>query len=161
MTGARAAAPRLLAALLAVVVAGGCADFGDPTGEVTSVTRSQPVLELGDDTRTASGNVVRVHDFEFPAEGADDGVAAALVEACAGATAAENTGASPAFFRLELADRRGLTPGRPVREPALSAVRLKRGDCVEGWVSFALGRDDVPQFMVFRGSSVVKWRLST
>jgi hypothetical protein len=147
-----------LIALLAV--ASGCADFGDPTATSPVTTRPQSVLQLGDDVRTASGNVVSIRQFEFPADGARDRrVAAALVEACAGANAAANTGASPAFFRIELSDRRGLTPIAPVRQPALRGVRLDPGDCAEGWVSFQIERGQQPQYVTFRGSSVVKWQV--
>jgi hypothetical protein len=153
----RLAGAPLLAALL---VATGCADFGDPTAASPVTTRPQTILQLGDDVRTASGNVVAVLKYELPASGQRDrGIAAALVEACAGANASGNTGASPAFFRIELADRRGLTPTVPARQPALRGVRLEPGDCTEGWVSFRIGPGQTPRYVTFRGSSVAKWEL--
>jgi hypothetical protein len=159
--GARRALKATLGCLLACPMLAGCADFGDPGAATTATTRPQSVLHLGENIRTGSGNVVAVLDYEFPAEGAKGArVAAAFVEACAGAAAAGNTGASPAFFRLELADRRGVPPRAPVREPALKGVPLKRGECADGWVSFDLAAGDTPRYVTFRGSSVAKWEVA-
>ena len=147
-----------LGALAHVALATACADFGDPTAASPATTVPSSVLHLGENVRTGSGNVVAVLDYELPAAGAPNRrVAAALVEACAGATAAENTGVSPAFFRLELDDHRGVPPRAPTREPALAGERLHRGDCARGWVSFQLSSGDVVRYVTFRGSSVAKW----
>lgn len=147
-----------LCALALVTVATACADFGDPTAASPATTVPSSVLRLGENIRTGSGNVVAVLDYELPAAGAPNRrVAAALVEACAGATAADNTGVSPAFFRLELTDRRGVPPRPPVRQPALKGERLKRGECARGWVSFQLSPGDAVRYATFRGSSVAKW----
>lgn len=163
--GARAARWRwstLVVALVALAtVATACADFGDPTAASPATTVPSSVLHLGENIRTGSGNVVAILDYEMPVAGAPNRrVAAALVEACAGATAAENTGVSPAFFRLELTDRRGVPARAPVREPALKGERLKRGGCARGWVSFQLAAGDTVRYVTFRGSSVAKWSIA-
>jgi hypothetical protein len=152
----------VLAALASAVsiAASGCADFGDPTATSPVTTTPSSIMQLGENIRTGSGNVVAVLDYELPAAGAPNRrVAAALVEACASATAGENTGVSPAFFRIELTDRRGVPPRAPVRDPALKGERLPRGECARGWVSFQLAAGDTPRYVTFRGSSVAKWEV--
>lgn len=171
--------------LIAVACAAGVTACGvDPSATVavqpragaTSTTAQRPettgttlvvdgiiVADVGTAVTTRSGNVVTVHEVEWPLDAerppsADMRYAAADVEACAGDTA-NRSGIQAAFFHLETSDNTAWPAVAAVREPALPETRLAAGRCARGWVTFLVPTDSDPILVGMQTSTVAAWRV--
>ena len=82
--------------------------------------------------------------------------AAIEAEICAGRRAPAR--ATAEGFRIEMVDgsRRGRSFLGP-KEPALTGDRLVPGACVRGWVNFEVPQGRRPAYVVYQGSSLVRW----
>lgn len=128
----------------------------------TSTSPPGPPLRIGDDGTTRDGNTVRVLTYQQPVAGtvleagAGDEFAAVEAEICAGRRAAPRV--SPDSFKVELSDgsRRGRSYFGP-KEPELADTSLPSGQCARGWISFEVPEGKRPAFVVFQGSTVLRW----
>jgi hypothetical protein len=130
----------------------------------TSTTAPDPLaLTLGQRTKTKEGNDVEVTAFVQPVVAgvleADPGkeFAAAEAQICAGPRGARRV--TPESFKIEMPD--GSVRGRSYfgpKEPLLADARLEGGACVRGWLNFEVPKGTRPAYVVFQGSSVVRWR---
>lgn len=136
-----------------------------PTSSTTTTlaTPAEPApLHIGEKAQTRDGNSVSVLSWEQPVEGTavepgpGQEYGSAEAEICAGRRGAPRV--SPESFAVELTDgtRRGRTYFGP-REPALSGGSLAAGECVRGWLTFEVPRGQRPAYVVFKGSSQVRW----
>ena len=128
-------------------------------------TSANPDLGIGDTSITASDNKLTVHSYESPIPPPDDytkpdpgkAFAAIDVEGCANPDTNESTGLNPYDFTLQMPDNTRLEPDIGAKEPALNDTTLTPGDCVRGWVTFQVPQGQKPKFVVFTGSSIIKW----
>jgi hypothetical protein len=157
-------------ALLLLVACGGGGGPDDDAARNTTTTRvvtsttapDTSALNLGERSETREGNVIQMVAFVQPLRAGviEPGVgmefAAVEAEICAGPGGAQRV--SPEAIHVELADgtRRGRSFFGP-KEPALAETRLAGGDCVRGWVNFEVPEGVRPAYVVFSGSSVVRW----
>lgn len=119
-------------------------------------------LPMGQQSETEEGNVVQMIAFVQPVSPGviepDPGMEFAAVEAeiCAGARGARRV--TPDAISVEMPDgrRRGRAYLGP-KEPALADAKLGGGACVRGWVSFEVPTGQRPAYVVFQGSSVLRW----
>ena len=131
-------------------------------GATSSTTAPGPPLRLGQEATTRDGNKVRVLTYQQPVPAAlleaDAGKEFAAVEAeiCAGGRAAPRV--TPDSFKVELPDgtRRGRSYFGP-KEPVLADAKLASGECARGWVSFEVPEGERPAYVVFQGSTMVRW----
>lgn len=134
------------------------------TSATTSTTIPDPMaLTLGQRARTKEGNDVEVVAFVQPVTAgvlaADPGkeFAAAEAQICAGPRGARRV--TPESFKVEMPD--GTVRGRSYfgpKEPLLDDARLAGGACVRGWLNFEVPKGARPAYVVFQGSSVIRWR---
>ncbi|MGH9178372.1 MAG: hypothetical protein ACRD0N_07450 [Acidimicrobiales bacterium] len=135
---------------------------GGGAGTTTSTSPAAPPLRMGEDGTTRDGNTIRVLTYHQPLDGtvleagAGQEFAAVEAEICAGRRSAPRV--SPDSFKVELADgtRRGRSYFGP-KEPELDDTSLPSGQCVRGWISFEVPEGKRPAFVVFQGSSVIRW----
>lgn len=133
----------------------------------TSTTAPDPgALTMGQRSRTKEGNEVEVTAFVQPVSAGvlepDPGkeFGAAEAQICAGPRGARRV--SPESFKLEMAD--GTVRGRSYfgpKEPQFADARLEGGACVRGWLNFEVPKGQRPAYVVFQGSSVVRWNAGT
>jgi hypothetical protein len=178
----RPPAAAAVAVALAALVLAGCGDKGIDripaaghvslgtvppvtTGATTGPT-SQPVPapaptdqtahQVGESVRTAAGNTVILHSWNGAVPG---GRVAGDVEVCATGSAAQ---VDPSLFSLVLGDATSQPPdtgpGGPV--PAFTSRGLVTGQCQRGWITFALPAGQAAAFLVFRGTTVIRWSLA-
>lgn len=134
------------------------------TSATTSTTAPDPAaLTIGQRSRTKEGNEVEVTAFVQPVSAGvlepDPGkeFAAAEAQICAGPRGARRV--TPEAFKVEMPD--GTVRGRSYfgpKEPLLADTRLAGGACVRGWLNFEVPEGQRPAYVVFQGSSVVRWR---
>lgn len=156
------------ALLAACTSSGGTArvEIAKPTTTVsttTATTAPDPTaMRLGQRSRTTEGNEVEVTAFVQPVSAGvlepDPGkeFAAAEAQICAGPRGARRV--TPESFKIEMPD--GTVRGRSYfgpKEPLLADARLDGGACVRGWVNFEVPEGQRPAYVVFQGSSVLRW----
>lgn len=141
-------------------------------GPTTTTTTSVTVQEaaVGEPLVTRSGNFVSVRQIDGPFAVQDEEavrVIAAEVEACAAQSAdageERRTGVAPGAFRLDLegGQAREPVPLSGVREPLLEATELEPGECVSGWLTFAIEVDEqVTGVTLTAASSMATWNAS-
>jgi hypothetical protein len=132
-------------------------------GSTTSSTSPPgPPLRIGENGTTRDGNTIRVLSYQQPVAGtvleagAGQEFAAVEAEVCAGRRSVPRV--SPDSFKVELTDgsRRGRIYFGP-KEPQLADTSLPTGQCARGWISFEVPEGKRPAFVVFQGSSVIRW----
>lgn len=152
---------------------GGKVDTGKVVPTAASATIAPTAIPtssaaIGDIVQTKAGNTVRIYSYEAPATGgssfetAKDGkmFAAIDVEACAGATPDSGSLAmNPFNFEMQMPDNTRLQQFGGWKEPALHSTKLAPTDCVRGWVTFEVPLNTKPAFVIFEGSSQIKWRV--
>jgi hypothetical protein len=136
-----------------------------PTAQSTQTT--QPG-RTGERSQSVGGIRITLYTFESPASATTAGaapragtvLAAADVEAC---SSSETGTASPIVaaerFRLELPDGTRVPAGTAVKSPALPAATIPKGKCVRGWASFEVPQGKRPAFLVYSGTSELRWAL--
>ncbi len=120
-------------------------------------------LNVGDTASTKSGNKLTVYSYESPIPPPDEYTkpepgkefAAIDVEGCA--TPSKSAGFNPFDFTLQMPDNTRLEADIAVKEPALNDTTLTPGDCVRGWITFQTPQGERPKFIIFTGSSIIKW----
>jgi hypothetical protein len=169
----RRARARALATVVGLLLAGGalgaCGDEGTdripaaaslslgpvPTTSTTlpvAPASSIPVYAIGEQVPTAGGNLLEVVSYD-PAVGG--GRVAAEVDGCSSPTAPARLGSDT--FYLELADGAEIASVGGGKQPELISIDLKPNTCARGWVTFELPTNGIPAYVVFRGSSIVRW----
>ena len=133
------------------------------TSVATSRTSVDPgALRIGQRAETSEGNVVHLLTYQQSVPPAvvepDPGMEFAAIEAeiCAGQRAPAR--ATAEGFQIEMVDgsRRGRSFFGP-KKPALTGDQLAKGACVRGWVNFEVPQGKRPAYVVFQGSSLVRW----
>ncbi len=128
-----------------------------------SSTSSKSDLNVGDTASTKSANKLTVYSYESPIPPPDEYTkpdpgkefAAIDVEGCA--TPSKSAGFNPFDFTLQMPDNTRLEADIEVKEPALHDTTLTPGDCVRGWITFQTPQGERPGFVIFTGSSIIKW----
>lgn len=162
------------AALAATALLAACTSSGGPaeveiakpttTVSTTTVTTTPDpsAMRLGQRSKTTEGNEVEVTAFVQPVTAGvlepDPGkeFAAAEAQICAGPRGARRV--TPESFKIEMPD--GTVRGRSYfgpKEPLLADARLDGGACVRGWLNFEVPEGQRPAYVVFQGSSVLRW----
>jgi hypothetical protein len=117
-------------------------------------------------TQTVGGARLTLHTFQFPASGvassakprSGNAFAAADIEGCA--ASAGVTKFDRLRFLVELSDQRRFQSISGVRQPALAPPDLTPGQCARGWVGFEVPQGARPAFLVYQGSSTVRWPIT-
>ena len=128
------------------------------------VTTEPP--RIGQRSQTIGGSQLTLYSFQLPATGLASGAsprpgnvfAAADVEGCSGPTVRGGAAKIDAQrFRFELSDGTKIPAGAPIKTPALSAVAVPAGKCTRGWVTFEVPEGKRNGFLVYSGSSEIRW----
>ena len=83
---------------------------------------------------------------------------AAEVRACSGPNEKGLT-FQKQYFLLEMPDKTVHDPGLGVKRPELIGGEVPAGGCLDGWVTFTIPEGRKPAFVVYDGSSQMKWRV--
>lgn len=83
---------------------------------------------------------------------------AAEVRACSGPNE-EGLAFEKRFFILEMPDKTVHDPGLGVKRPELRGGEVPAGGCLDGWVTFTIPEGKKPAFVVYDGSTQIKWRI--
>ena len=133
-----------------------------------SAQAAQTPARTGERSQTVGGIRLTLQTFELPASATTAGAtaragtvfAAADVEACSSSDAG---GASPIVaaerFRLELPDGTRIPASAAAKSPAFPAATIPKGKCVRGWTSFEVPQGKRASFLVYSGTSELRWAL--
>jgi hypothetical protein len=157
---------RAAAAVAALgVVACGSGSVAETPSPTATLPTTGTVVPMGMKVDTSKGSVT-VHAFVLPAgPGSEatpfpgDVYGAADVEACAGPTADNRTGVTPAAFHLEIGHFTVHPAKADAKEPALATTPLKAGQCTRGWITFEVPEGSKVAYVIFTGTKVVAWRV--
>ena len=94
----------------------------------------------------------------FPPPRGDD-YFAAHVEGCAAPTESAVL-FKPEYFGVQLADRTVHDAGPGMKKPDLRGGPIPAGRCLDGWVTFAIPKDQNPVAVVYDGSEQIHWALT-
>ncbi|HET7487780.1 MAG TPA: hypothetical protein VFJ85_07620 [Acidimicrobiales bacterium] len=134
-----------------------------PAASTTTAVGETPPLALGQPGKTRDGNTIRVLSWVQPVASSgplepdlNQVYAAAEIEICAGRRGAPRV--SPEVFAVQLEDgsSRGRTYFGP-QQPELGDAKLVADQCVQGWVNFEVPSGHRPSYVVFKGSSHLRW----
>lgn len=79
-------------------------------------------------------------------------------KACAGATE-EDLSFEPDFFVLRMDGGGVVVPTLGVKKPDLRGGEIGAGQCMDGWITFAIGDEAAPVSVDYNGSSRLSWRI--
>ncbi len=114
--------------------------------------------QLGQKQTTNSGHVVTVYSISWPTPVSS---VSAEVEVCAGPKAPAESFAFPSFFQLHFADGGAIGSYGSKKQPTLERTALKPGQCVRGWLDFAVTSGQKPTVVRYHEKSsegkVIEW----
>ncbi len=114
--------------------------------------------QLGQKQTTSSGHVVTVYSVSWPTPLSS---VSADVEVCAGAKAPADSFAFPSFFQVHFADGGAIGSSGSKKQPTLERTPLKPGQCVRGWLDFAVTSGQKPTVIRYHEMSsdnkVIEW----
>jgi hypothetical protein len=131
--------------------------------EPTTIAVPTGPFAVGDKVRTVRGNFAQLYgwlaDVPPPSKAwtvpAGKHFAAADLEFCA----EEVNDINPFYFDLEMPDHTRIKSYSGIKDPALNHANLQPGECVRGWVSYAVPNGQEPVSLVFTSTIGVKWNL--
>jgi hypothetical protein len=133
-----------------------------------TLIRTAQFPTTGQRSQTVGGNQLTMYSFELPASATTAGanakagsvLAAADVEGCAN-PAVKGGGAKidAQRFRLELPDGTKILAGSAAKSPALPPATIPAGKCIRGWISFEVPLGKRPAFLIYSGTSEIRWSL--
>ena len=139
-----------------------------PSAQASPTSPTSDAARTGGRSQTVGGVRMTLQTFEQPASGTSAGAtpssgtvfAAADIEACSSSTTGT---ASPIIaaerFRLELTDTTRVGAGPAAKSPAFPAGTIPGGKCVRGWTSFEVPQGKRAAFLVYSGTSELRWAL--
>jgi hypothetical protein len=139
-----------------------------PTAQTAQTAPAAQPARTGERSQMAGGVRITLQTFELPATATTAGAApkggtvfaAADIEAC---SSSGSSGASPIVaaerFRLELPDGTRIPAGAAAKSPALPATTIPKGQCVRGWTTFEVPQGKRAAFLVYAGTSELRWAL--
>ncbi len=140
-------------------------DASEPTtrSNASETAGTDTGFVVGETASTDVGNEITVHSYEYvpptdiwqPEPGFE--FAATDIEGCASPNLEGSAGFNPYDFGLQMPDNTRLDPDIGVKEPTLNDTTLTPGDCVRGFVTFQVPQGETPSYVIFTGSSIIKW----
>ena len=139
-----------------------------PAAQTAQSAQTPQPARTGERSQTVGGVRLTLQTFELPATATTAGAAAragtvfaaADIEAC---SSSDVGGASPIVaserFRLELPDGTRIPASAAAKSPAFPAATIPKGKCVRGWTSFEVPQAKRASFLVYSGTSELRWAL--
>jgi|GEM_PF-1306629 hypothetical protein len=114
--------------------------------------------QLGQKQTTTTGHIVTVYSISWPTPVSS---VSADVEVCAAAKAPANGFAFPSFFQVHFADGGAIGAYGSKKQPTLERTPLKAGQCVRGWLDFAVTSGQKPTVIRYHemgsDNKVIEW----
>jgi hypothetical protein len=127
---------------------------------VLLMASASPALgqQIGHKQTTSSGHIVTVYSISWPTPVSS---VSADVEVCAGPKAPAESFAFPSFFQVHFADGGAIGSYGSKKQPTLERTPLKPGQCVRGWLDFAVTSGQKPTVVRYHEMSadhkVIEW----
>ncbi len=119
---------------------------------------STQAQQFGQKQTTSSGHLVAVYSISWATPVSS---VSADVEVCAGPNAPAESFAFPSFFQLHFADGGAIGSYGSKKQPTLERTPLKPGQCVRGWLDFAVTSGQKPTVVRYHEKSsegkVIEW----